>query len=115
MRREGDVVADSLVAAGAAGARDEVSAGLRERFPVVSRSDALPEGHAYEDGGCSLYASCLACPLSECRYVGKDIHQRRANERQATARAMRAEGKEIEAIAEALKVSLRTVYRYLEE
>lgn len=109
------MVADSVVAAGAAGARDEVSAALRERFPVVSRSDALPEGHAYEDGGCSLYASCLACPLSECRYEGKQINERQANERQAAARAMRAEGRTFDEIRGALKVSLRTVYRYLEE
>ena len=31
-------------------------------------TDRLPENTSYRDTGCDLYASCLACPLPQCRY-----------------------------------------------
>jgi hypothetical protein len=32
------------------------------------RPDALPEHTEYRDSGCELSKSCLACPLSRCKY-----------------------------------------------
>lgn len=92
-------------------------AALRERFPVVD-VDLLPEGspsRVYQDGGCELAPSCLACPFEVCRYdrpyaPPPDV---RAIERKVVARGMAAEGMNPKEIAAALEIHVRSVYRYL--
>ncbi len=32
------------------------------------RVDALPEHTRYRDDGCEVHHTCLACPLTSCRY-----------------------------------------------
>ena len=32
------------------------------------QADAVPEFYPYEDTGCEVAASCLNCPLPQCRY-----------------------------------------------
>lgn len=82
-------------------------------FAAGVRRDALPEGTEYRDTGCSVSASCLACPLAECRYVVPPNVQRRAAE-SVRARELRSAGLRPVEIARALGRSKRSVFRYLE-
>ena len=69
----------------------------------------------YQDTGCSVSRTCLACPLPVCRYE-LDIGQQRGaltQQRDSMIRKIRVAGGTAAQIAEAAGVSTRTVYRVL--
>lgn len=76
------------------------------------RIDALPEFTTYRDTGCSLFPARLSCPLPLCRFDLGIAHQR-ANERVRVAAGMAIDGHDPHAIAQALGITVRTVYRSL--
>jgi len=70
----------------------------------------------YQDRGCNLHPSCLACPLARCQY-DEPAYQRasaRQNERERKVRALIDDGLTPNEIADHLGISIRTVYRALE-
>jgi len=80
---------------------------------LPGRRDALPEWVEYQDTGCDVSPSCLACPLAVCKYdVPRDKQRRRERAERACRR--HREGASIDAIAEELGTSRRTVFRYIE-
>ncbi|MEX2446218.1 MAG: hypothetical protein WD734_02675 [Dehalococcoidia bacterium] len=79
------------------------------------RSDALPEHQEYRDEGCDLFASCLSCPLSRCRYDEPGGVRALLNrERDHQIRVLRdASDLTVDEIAARFLVSRRTVFRAL--
>lgn len=82
------------------------------------RQDALPEFHDYTDDGCEVAPHCLECPLPRCRYELPGIrppHPRSvlSADRQAFAQQAHRDGMTPDAIAEAMAVSRRTVFRLI--
>lgn len=75
------------------------------------RRDVLPEDRVYQDLGCEVSATCLACPLERCRYDVPIALQRTAATRAAVLER-RALGESIDAVAVALGISRRTVLRH---
>ena len=79
------------------------------------RVDALPEQAVYEDAGCDLYPSCLACPLVKCRYdvMGGAAALLRVgrNERMVAM----AKGSSIDDVAAEFRLSRKSVFRILSE
>lgn len=73
------------------------------------RKDSLPEHHTFADTGCHLHPACLTCPREACIYDAAGS----AKVRQAKVEALRQQGWKMAAIAEAMSVTPRTVYRYL--
>lgn len=78
------------------------------------RSDAFPEQAEYRDDGCDMAPACLSCPFPRCRYdiaggvramlnIARDLH----------IRNLKADGLTVDAIAESVGVSRRTVFRAL--
>ena len=68
-----------------------------------------------EIDGCQHSASCLACPLPQCKYDSL-LNVRRTKERVALDRrilTLRKAGWQVREIAEELAVTTRTVYRGL--
>ena len=76
----------------------------------MSATDRLPEQIHYRDTGCDIAPRCLECPLPQCRY---DLPPKRAGAllREAKLRRLLAEGLTIDAAAERMGVSRRTVFR----
>jgi hypothetical protein len=78
------------------------------------RRDSLPEERVYEDRGCRFSPRCLACTLPICVLdlpLGKTTI--RTSSRQAKVVQLRAAGQSPAAIALALDVTERTIYRDL--
>lgn len=69
---------------------------------------------AYPDTGCAVSPSCLRCPLAECRY-DSELSERAAVRllRDQDIRRRARHGQPILAIAIAIGVSERTVFRAL--
>ncbi len=79
------------------------------------RRDALPEHTDYNDTGCDLHPSCLACPLVRCRYDEPGGARRIASDERdrAIVRLRREDGLQIGALALRFAISRRTVFRVL--
>lgn len=80
----------------------------------ATRSDSLPEFHDYQDTGCSVAPSCLACHLKRCIYEPDGgIAQYRRFLRIDEARRLRSQGHSPRRIAALLNISPRTYFRLL--
>ncbi|MCC6238351.1 MAG: helix-turn-helix domain-containing protein [Dehalococcoidia bacterium] len=79
------------------------------------REDALPEHLDYHDDGCTVFPSCLSCPLPRCRYDVPGGARAMLNvARDEAIRRMRDEGDlPVDEIANRFRVSRRTVFRVL--
>ncbi len=80
-----------------------------------SRADTVPEFYHYEDTGCEVSASCLTCPLPQCKYddpVWFQRHRRMARDLRVWS-AIRSEGLSVEEAAERFSVTVRTVFRVI--
>lgn len=88
----------------------------RSTPPKPPREDALPEHLQYRDTGCDLFASCLACPLPQCRYdVPGGARTMLNNVRDREIRRMHDEQElHVDEIAARFRVSRRTVFRVLQ-
>jgi len=83
---------------------------------LPARSDALPEYVDYRDSGCDLYASCLKCPLPQCRYEvngGASAILRNGRDARILAAAGR-DGTTVDDLARDFGLSRRTIFRVLE-
>jgi len=76
-------------------------------------ADTLPELYVYEDTGCEVSASCLNCPLPQCKYDDPLWFQRyRQYSRDLSVlMAMERDGLTVEETAERFSVTVRTVFR----
>lgn len=85
-------------------------------FEVPARSDALPEHVDYRDSGCDLYASCLKCPLPQCRYEvsGGATALLRSGRDASILAAARRSGTTVDDLARDFGLSRRTIFRVLE-
>lgn len=82
------------------------------------RKDALPEDMVYADRGCRYHPSCLTCPFDPClferRHLPNGATAFESPEREPLREEVRrrtAAGQTVEAIAVAMHLSERTVYR----
>ncbi|MBA4181417.1 MAG: hypothetical protein C0506_12570 [Anaerolinea sp.] len=91
--------------------------GMDTPLELPNRIDALPEYTDYEDGGCDLYSSCLACPLPRCRYdaPGGASAMLRTGRDEAILRCAERDGASIDSIAEMFGLSRRTIFRVLKK
>ena len=81
---------------------------------VKPRTDAMPENHYYQDGGCNLAPSCLRCPFEYCQYDMPGGSSRMAKiARTNQIRALRDEGKSAAEIAGIVGCGVRMVNRRL--
>ena len=89
--------------------------GLLRKHSVTATTtrDTLPELYVYEDTGCEVSASCLNCPLPQCKYDDPAWFQRyRRYSRDIKVLAvMQREGLTVEETAERFSVTVRTVFR----
>ena len=85
--------------------------------PITSSPilDDVPEFYHYEDTGCEVSASCLNCPLPQCKYDDPAWFQR--NRRLARDfkiwAAMQQEDLAVEGAAERFSVTVRTIFRIM--
>lgn len=80
----------------------------------LARRDALPEFVDYRDIGCSLYSSCLSCPLPQCRFDvngGEPAMVRQV--RNGEIFAARSEGLTVNEIAARFGMSRRGIFHIL--
>ncbi len=76
------------------------------------RNIDLPENTIYEDTGCELAPSCLACPLAICKYDDPNWGPRsKLVMRNKEIARLFERGESVAAIAKQINVSSRTVYR----
>ena len=77
--------------------------------------DSVPEFCHYEDTGCEVSASCLDCPLPQCKYDDPEWFQRqRRMARDLTVwSTMRSEDLTVDEAAERFSVTVRTVFRIM--
>ena len=87
----------------------------RPDMQVTEPGDSLPEYHKYHDEGCTLFPSCLECPLSRCRYDEQAGGQRMALKlrNREVMRQRTEEGKGTAELARIFGVSTRTVQRII--
>ena len=74
--------------------------------------DSVPEFCHYEDTGCEVSASCLDCPLPQCKYDDPEWFQRqRRMARDLTVwSTMQSEDLTVEEAAARFSVTVRTVF-----
>lgn len=75
--------------------------------------DTVPELYTYEDTGCEVSASCLNCPLPQCKYDDPIWFQkyRQLSRDLNILTAMEREGLTVEETAERFSLTVRTVFR----
>ena len=86
------------------------------RGDAVERiADPLPDYLEYCDQGCSLFPSCLQCPLPRCRYDEQEGGRRPATRLRdgELLRQRRLAGKSVAELARSFGVSTRTVQRIM--
>jgi hypothetical protein len=93
--------------------------GLTEpEIPADDESlDLLPEFCIYKDEGCALAGSCLKCPFPRCveeQPLGRSKRLRKHRDKEIV-RLRTKEKKTCSEIASRCKVSIRTVYRALNQ
>jgi hypothetical protein len=94
---------------------------MLEKVPVdvplqrPARVDALPEYTDYQDSGCSLYPSCLSCPLPRCRFdtPGGAASMLRDGRDARILRLAGRDGMTVDRLAEMFGLSRRTIFRVL--
>ena len=77
--------------------------------------DAVPEFYHYEDTGCEVSASCLHCPLPQCKYddpVWYQRNRRLAKDMQVMA-SMHLENLSVDEAAARFSVTVRTIFRVM--
>ena len=81
----------------------------------VPAMDLLPEYFPYRDDGCDVSASCLACPLPQCKYddPGRFHRERRAHRDRQVLEARRRDGATVLELSKRFHISLRTVHRIM--
>ena len=86
-----------------------------ERKTRDLRLDILPEIYPYRDDGCEVSASCLRCPLPQCKYDEPGWLQRQARARrdQEIRDARCREQLTVPELARRFNVSERTVFRVM--
>ncbi len=86
------------------------------RNSVVSMPvDAVPEFYHYEDTGCEVSASCLHCPLPQCKYddpVWYQRNRRLAKDLKVVA-TLQMENLTVEQAADRFSVTVRTIFRIM--
>lgn len=87
-----------------------------EVLELPARCDALPEHVDYRDTGCDLYASCLRCPLPQCRYEvsGGATMMLRMGRDESILTAAKRDGASVDDLAAMFGLSRRTIFRVLE-
>jgi hypothetical protein len=75
--------------------------------------DTLPELYVYEDTGCEVSASCLNCPLPQCKFDDPIWFQkyRQTFRDLSMLTAIEREGLTVEETAARFAVTVRTVFR----
>ena len=87
----------------------------KERPRSIKTVRGLPENTVYKDTGCELASSCLECPLALCKYDDPNpSHGSRSTMRDTEIMRLFANGMKITAIARAVNISDRTVYRVVQ-
>lgn len=71
-----------------------------------------PEEVDYRDSGCSLFPSCLSCPLERCRY-DEPPQREQQRQRDKTILDLRRRGVSNMSIAAQYGLTLRSVFRVL--
>lgn len=79
---------------------------------IPHKADMLPEHANYRDRGCHHHPACLTCPFERCR-LEVSISTQRSMAKAEKARALRANGLSIDAVAHEVGVSRRSVFRML--
>ncbi len=84
--------------------------GRRRNEPIL---DGLPEQQTFVDTGCEVSASCLSCPLPQCKFDDPAWYKayRRQERDMEYLLAHKLEGLSVFEIARRCKVSPRTVHR----
>lgn len=77
---------------------------------MTRRRHAYPEHANWQDTGCDLYASCLACPRAVCRY---DEPSQRIRQHTDLVVVLGESGLDTGTVAERAGVSRRSVQRIL--
>ena len=79
------------------------------------RVDALPEYTDYNDKGCDLFPSCLACPLPRCRYEepGGAAALMRSGRDASIIQMSEERAMSVDALARMFGLSRRTIFRVL--
>ena len=78
-------------------------------------TDTVPELYVYQDTGCEVSASCLNCPLPQCKYddpLWYQRHRRMAQDLNMWT-TMRLEGLSVEEAAQRFSVTVRTIFRVM--
>ena len=85
------------------------------RQAAVASVDMLPERFPYRDDGCEIYASCLRCPLPQCKYDDPGWLQRekRRERDQNIIEAVKRDGVSISEVAAQFSISQRTIFRIM--
>lgn len=82
----------------------------------VTRSNAFPEGANWADTGCILYPTCLSCPMRQCVYEERGGIQALLNrEKRNRIILLKQRGVSVRNISHDLAISIRSVYRALEQ
>ena len=86
-----------------------------ERGYATAVMDALPERFPYRDEGCEVSASCLRCPLAQCKYDDPGWFQRekRKEKDREVVLALQENGLSVPEAASRFALSQRTVFRIL--
>lgn len=74
------------------------------------RSDAMPENAAYDDTGCRIHPSCLACPLARCIYDVADTKQAIQQSRNAEILRLHKSGMSMIEIGKRYGIARQTVH-----
>ena len=77
--------------------------------------DVLPARYPYRDDGCEVSASCLRCPLPQCKYDDPVwFHRQRRDARDMElAVALREGGLSVPEASARFSLSQRTIFRIL--
>ncbi len=86
-------------------------------WPITSSPvlDSVLEFYHYEDTGCEVSASCLNCPLPQCKYDDPAWfqHNRRLARDFKVWSVMQQESLTVEEAADRFSVTVRTIFRII--
>lgn len=97
-----------------------IPASFSPALPVSPASvlvvDAVPEFYHYEDTGCEVSASCLNCPLPQCKYDDPVWYQRnrRLTRDFKVWSAIQQDDLTVDEAAERFSVTVRTIFRIMQ-
>jgi len=86
-----------------------------KNFPASNLVDSVPECYHYEDIGCEVSASCLNCPLPQCKYDDPAWFQRnrRLSKDLKVMSAIRMGNLTVDEAADHFSVTVRTIFRIM--